>query len=205
MKRIFSFLLAVSIMITTVICAVIPVSAADISEGSISKICKLREQTGIDIKITDVRNNLSSVAAEFNHDELEEILEMVNDYYNDTFAEESHYESSMNSLSKDDVSLIYETIMNPSSGSNLPIGLIAIVAVGVVVFAAIIFIIIAVVKKQGFQQQNTVNRQNGQNYDSRNYNNESQSDDESHDEYFESKPVSRSSSGHKTVVIQDED
>ena len=189
MKRIFSFLLAVSIMITTVICAVIPVSAADISEGSISKICKLREQTGIDIKITDVRNNLSSVAAEFNHDELEEILEMVNDYYNDTFAEESHYESSMNSLSKDDVSLIYETIMNPSSGSNLPIGLIAIVAVGVVVFAAIIFIIIAVVKKQGFQQQNTVNRQNGQNYDSRNYNNESQSNDESHDEYFESKPV----------------
>ena len=188
MKRIFSFLLAVSIMITTVICAVIPVSAADISEGSISKICKLREQTGIDIKITDVRNNLSSVAAEFNHDELEEILEMVNDYYNDTFAEESHYESSMNSLSKDDVSLIYETIMNPSSGSNLPIGLIAIVAVGVVVFAAIIFIIIAVVKKQGFQQQNTVNRQNGQNYDSRNYNNESQSNDESHDEYFESEP-----------------
>lgn len=203
MKKVFSFLLAVTIMITTIICASVSVYAADVSESSISKICKLREETAADIKITDVRNNLSSIAAEFNHEELEEILEMVNDYYNDTFAEETHYENIMSALSNEDVKLVYETIMNPSASLDLPMGLIVIVIVGVIVLVAIVFIIITLVKKQGLQQQNTIDRRNRANNDET-YN-ESQSNNSNQNEPVESKAGSRASNGNKTVVIQDED
>lgn len=203
MKKVFSFLLAVTIMITTIICASVSVYAADVSETSISKICKLREETATDIKITDVRNNLSSIAAEFSHEELEEILEMVNDYYNDTFAEETHYENIMSALSNEDVKLVYETITNPSSGLDLPMGLIVIVIVGVIVLVAILFIIITLVKKQGSQQQNTIDRRNRTNNDET-YN-ESQSNHSNQNEPVESKAGSRASNGNKTVVIQDED
>ena len=116
-RKILSFFLSVVVCVFVSVSMMVSVSAAELREKDVEKIVSLRERLEENIKITDVRNNLSSISSRYSKAQLEEIIGIVNDAASGTIAEEEYYIDLASEFSAEQTSEIYKI----ASGINLPV------------------------------------------------------------------------------------
>lgn len=128
-------------------------------ESAVKSACSLRNLKDTNLTITDIRNNGSSAFNELSIGQIDDILLIVNDKWNNSLATLSYYEEVCINLSKEDIEIIYTTVTEENFSNNkIGMKITALVGVAIIFIIIVIGFVILKSKNNNKNQSSSVNQ-----------------------------------------------